>query len=73
MMTGDAGTGKTTDARMIAQILGLPYYVFTCGPGTDELELLATTVPNMGGTAHLEMELPIWKTLKWIRLQLLQR
>ena len=56
MMTGDAGTGKTTDARMIAQILGLPYYVFTCGPGTDELELLATTVPNMGGTAHLEME-----------------
>ena len=58
MLTGDAGTGKTTDARMIAQILGLPYYVFTCGPGTDELELLATTVPNMGGTAHLEMELP---------------
>ncbi len=32
MLTGDAGTGKTTDARMIAQILGLPYYVFTCGP-----------------------------------------
>ena len=32
--------------------------MFTCGPGTDELELLATTVPNMGGTAHLEMELP---------------
>ena len=24
----------------------------------EELELLATTVPNMGGTAHLEMELP---------------
>lgn len=48
MMTGEAGTGKTTDARMIAQILGLPYYVFTCGPGTDELELLASTVPNMG-------------------------
>ena len=47
MMTGEAGTGKTTDVRMLAQILGLPYYVFTCGPGTDELELLASTVPNM--------------------------
>lgn len=58
MMTGEAGTGKTTDARMIAQILGLPYYVFTCGPGTDELELLASTVPNMGKHEDAEMELP---------------
>ena len=47
MMTGEAGTGKTTDARMIAQVLNLPYYAFTCGPGTDELELLASTMPNM--------------------------
>ena len=58
MMTGEAGTGKTTDARMIAQILGLPYYVFTCGPGTDELELLASTVPNMGTKKGLLPELP---------------
>lgn len=58
MMTGEAGTGKTTDARMIAQILGLPYYVFTCGPGTDELELLASTVPNMGTQKGTPPELP---------------
>lgn len=48
MLTGSAGGGKTTDAKIIAQVLGLPYYVFTCGPDTDELTLLASTVPNMG-------------------------
>lgn len=48
MITGGAGGGKTTDAKIIAQVLGLPYYVFTCGPDTDELSLLASTVPNVG-------------------------
>lgn len=47
MLTGGAGVGKTTESRMIAQILGLPYYKLTCGPGTDETDLLVTTVPNM--------------------------
>lgn len=55
MLTGSAGGGKTTDAKMIAQVLGLPYYVFTCGPDTDELALLASTVPNMG---KAKMEIP---------------
>lgn len=55
MLTGGAGVGKTTDAKIIAQVLGLPYYVFTCGPDTDELTLLASTVPNM--RTHQE-ELP---------------
>ena len=64
MMTGDAGTGKTTDARMIAQILGLPYYVFTCGPGTDELELLASTVPNMGTKKRMLPQLPDFQDLQ---------
>lgn len=64
MMTGDAGTGKTTDARMIAQILGLPYYVFTCGPGTDELELLASTVPNMETKKRTLPQLPDFQDLQ---------
>ena len=64
MMTGEAGTGKTTDARMIAQILGLPYYVFTCGPGTDELELLASTVPNMGTKNKTLPVLPVFYDLQ---------
>ena len=48
MITGEAGIGKTTDCRMIAQILGVPYFKLTCGPGTDETELLASPMPNMG-------------------------
>ena len=64
MLTGDAGTGKTTDARMIAQILGLPYYVFTCGPGTDELELLASTVPNMETKKRTLPQLPDFQDLQ---------
>ena len=64
MMTGEAGTGKTTDARMLAQILELPYYVFTCGPGTDELELLASTVPNMGTKKGTLPQLPDFQDLQ---------
>lgn len=47
MVTGEAGIGKTTDCSMIAQILGFPYFKLTCGPGTDETELLASPMPNM--------------------------
>lgn len=46
MLTGSAGVGKSTDAQIIAQILGYPYYFFTCGPDTDELSLVASMVPN---------------------------
>lgn len=47
MITGGSGIGKTTDSLMIAQVLGVPYFKLTCGPGTDETELLATPMPNM--------------------------
>ena len=48
MMAGEAGTGKTTSAKMAAQLLGLPYYFFTCGEATDEIDLVSSMVPNTG-------------------------
>lgn len=63
MMTGSAGGGKTTDAKIIAQVLGLPYYVFTCGPDTDELTLLASTVPNMGTKKASTPKFPLFEDM----------
>lgn len=63
MLTGGAGGGKTTDAKIIAQVLGLPYYVFTCGPDTDELTLLASTVPNMGNKEAEPPHFPLFEDM----------
>ena len=60
MMTGGAGVGKTTDARIIAQVLRVPYYCFTCGPETDEMTLLASMIPNMRKKPETEPDLPIF-------------
>ena len=46
LSVGEAGTGKTTNAKIIAQLLGLPYYAFTCSEGTDEVDLVSSMVPN---------------------------
>lgn len=63
MMTGGAGVGKTTDARIIAQVLGLPYHHFDCGPDTDEMTLLASMLPNTGNTAKAEPEFPVFEDM----------
>lgn len=61
MITGEAGVGKTVDAQMIAQVLNLPYYFFTCGPATEETELLAAMLPNTGGSAAQDESLPTYE------------
>lgn len=63
MMTGGAGVGKTTDARIIAQVLRVPYYCFTCGPETDEMTLLASMIPNMRKKPETEPDLPIFEDM----------
>lgn len=33
---------------MVAQLLEMPYYFFTCGEGTDETDLVSAMIPNIG-------------------------
>lgn len=63
MMTGGAGVGKTTDAKIIAQVLGVPYYYFTCGPETDEMTLLASMIPNMKKKPECDPEFPVFEDM----------
>ena len=59
MMEGDSGSGKTTDTKIIAQLLGYPRFVFTCGPGTEEVSFMVSLVPNVDTAAKIsESELP---------------
>ena len=62
MMEGDSGSGKTTDTKIIAQLLGYPRFVFTCGPGTEEVSLMVSLVPNVDTDAKIsESELPTYE------------
>lgn len=47
MLAGESGAGKTTDSKIIAQALGYPHFVFTCGPNTEETSLMASILPNI--------------------------
>lgn len=58
MITGNAGTGKTTDAQMVAQILGVPYFALNCGPETDESTLVAGISPNSRKKTEDSMKFP---------------
>ena len=51
MLRGEAGTGKTTTVQIIAKCLGLPYYYFCCGEGTEESDLISSYMPNTGKKA----------------------
>ena len=65
MMAGEAGTGKTTSAKMAAQLLGLPYYFFTCGEATDEVDLVSSMIPNTGRSQLSgPKDFPSWKDMR---------
>lgn len=64
MMAGESGTGKTTSAKMIAQLLGLPYYSFTCGEATDEIDLVSSMIPNTGSqTVPTNVSIPRFRDM----------
>lgn len=46
---GEPGAGKSTIARMIAYIFGLPYVFLSCKPEMETIDLESTILPNVGG------------------------
>lgn len=46
LLSGPAGTGKTTGAMGIAYLLGLPYVKITCSPDTDMFDIIGQMLPN---------------------------
>ena len=47
LLRGPAGTGKTMDAKFIANKLNLPYMLYTCSDDTDTFDLLGQMVPDV--------------------------
>lgn len=50
LWSGEAGTGKTTAAKMLAQMLHLPYTYVSISPSTEIEELTLNCMPNSGNT-----------------------
>lgn len=46
LLSGPAGTGKTTGTQALACALGLPYMKITCSPDTDMFDLIGQMLPN---------------------------
>ena len=49
MEVGPAGTGKTTDVKLVAAILNLGYAKMTCNAGTELFDMIGQVFPNEGG------------------------
>lgn len=47
LLSGPAGTGKTTGARAIAYYTGRPYVKVTCSPDTDMFDMVGQMLPNV--------------------------
>ena len=49
LLYGEAGAGKSTGARILAQLLGLPYRFMTCSLNTEESDFVGTYKPTPEG------------------------
>lgn len=49
LLYGEAGAGKSTGARILAQLLGLPYRFITCSLNTEESDFIGTFKPTPDG------------------------
>lgn len=63
MLAGESGAGKTTDSKIIAQALGYPHFVFTCGPNTEETSLMVSILPNVDNCKLPEERWPMMEDI----------
>lgn len=46
LLYGPSGSGKTEGSQAIAEMLGLPYYTYTCSADDDKFDLIGQIIPN---------------------------
>lgn len=46
LLYGPSGTGKTEGSQAIAQMLGLPYYTYSCSADDDKFDFIGQLIPN---------------------------
>lgn len=56
LLTGPAGTGKTTGVKAMASFMGLPYCKITCSPDSDIFDFVGQMIPNTEDTANMSMD-----------------
>lgn len=54
LLYGEAGAGKSTGAKIVAQLLGLPYRFMSCSLNVEESEFIGTYKPNGEGGFDFE-------------------
>lgn len=64
MFTGEAGTGKTTAAQMLARALGLPYYFITCCANTESYDLQVRNAVKADGSGVQLVESQVLKAFR---------
>ncbi len=67
LFRGDAGTGKTEAAKMLAYLCGLPYCFITCSADSEIYDLLMQVIPepsSSGGLSYRYVDSPLVKAME---------
>ena len=67
-LKGNSGTGKSTAAEQLAAFLGVPYRVFSCSAGLEEINMKGTFTPrissvSLGNVEEAKSTMPIFKSI----------
>ena len=67
LFRGDAGTGKTEGARILAALCGLPYLFLTCSADSEIYDLLMQVIPepsSSGGLSYRYVDSPLVRAVE---------